>query len=174
MRKIIIPVVLVALVACMAIPAFATTEYIDYNDYVVDVVADGDNDRVTCDFTNSNAFWEWESNNTWVDSTSPSFTFENVYGGILYCFPFGRFGSTQLSLEDIPNGTSVRVVLLYDSNFDFTLLDQSITLIYYDASGNALDTQPFYYYDGGSHVNSLSLLICQTGYVVNADAVVLR
>lgn len=152
MRKLFIPVVLVVLVACMVIPAFATTEYIDYNDYVTNIQADGDNDLVTCDFSISNAFWEWESNNTWVDSTSPSFTFENTYGGILYCFPFGRLASTQLSLEDIPNGTYIKIVLSYTGNLSYGILSQSMTLIYYDASGNALGTESFEYYSGGSQI----------------------
>lgn len=95
----------VMLIFVMALPAFAGG--LDYNDYVSNVMVDGDNDLVTVSFPTSYAGWVAYENLT--DKVGEGageiqwFSFSTYNQWQIFC----NFPTSRIDVSNIPNGTRV-------------------------------------------------------------------
>lgn len=104
LRSFTLVCVLALLLPCIVVPTFAT---IDYNDYVSNIIVDGDNDIVTVSLPTSYAGWvAYQDLDELVgqgSGTEQWFSFSTYNQWQIIC----SFPSGGIDLSNIPNGTKV-------------------------------------------------------------------
>ena len=157
MKRILVFISCIALlIAVLVLPASAAG--IDYNDYVSDVVVDGDNDLVTVripaslaymriyDYTDKTELYEGYGGTHFVDAFIPY----HEYGFQLYPFgyPWGSDGGLDQSL--IPDGTAITVDFDMNVNvIDELPMEASFYILYRDSNGVSVGSaEVVYEYNG--------------------------
>lgn len=123
----ILPVITAAvvLISCLAFPASAAV--LDYRDYIVDIVVEGDKDLVTLHIPASMATWDMCYTNGTIDLTwtGASAVWHNGNVHDVRFYPLGK--GNEFAMSDFPDGTQVTFSIFLRSQ---TAINYSATELY--------------------------------------------
>lgn len=146
LRRSIVVFLILALVVSVSISAFAADDYIDYNDFIVNIVKDGDYDLITADIPvdSLTPFWRlWGAKSEILIQTSDRcLTFDTSLSTrfMATCMPIHE---RRISCVDIPYGTPFTVYfdVLPTSDFLYPVEEGKLDIYYFNSAGTQLGEQ---------------------------------
>ena len=126
----ILPIIVAVVVMVSALSVPASAAVLDYRDYIVDIVVEGDKDLVTLYIPSSMAYWE-------LVSTSGTESYPWIGGGAVWhdgrvhhvrFYPLGK--GNVFTLDDFPDGTEVTFGIYISSHTQVLYSATDLYMVY--------------------------------------------